>query len=151
MSPKLRLISATGVYPVAKVVVLAVHVLSNSTPTVSNGTQVWSCSVKPQLDTSKINLAGTFTFDSGLDSRTLIVMLFRGSVCIGVTEAYLAKLGRAVPVAFNITDSPASTATQTYSIRVGINQTGTWYVNQAATPYFNGMLAKNGITVSELS
>lgn len=129
----------------------SVLAFANTTPTIANGTQVWAQAITPQFATSKINLNGSFSFDAGANSRTLIVMLFRGSVCIGVTEAQCVTSGRTTTVAFNVIDSPASNATQTYSIRVALSQSGTWYVNQSSTPYFNGMLALNGVTVSELS
>jgi hypothetical protein len=129
----------------------SVLAFANTTPVVANGTQVWTQTITPKLATSNINLNGTFSFDAGANSRTLIVMLFRGSVCIGVTEAQCVTSGRTSTVSFNVNDAPGSTASQTYSIRVAMSQSGTWYVNQSSTPYFNGALALSGVTVMEMS
>jgi hypothetical protein len=124
---------------------------ANTTPLVTAGTQVWSQAITPHATTSRINVRGAFLYDCGTTGRTLVVCLFRGSVCIGVTEALLSTATRAIPISFNFTDSPAAITAQTYSIRVGLNANGTWYVNQTATPYFNGLMALNGITVSEFA
>jgi hypothetical protein len=123
--------------------------LANTTPTTANGTQVWSQTITPLASTSHINIAGSFTADHGTTNREVIALFFRGTTCIGVTGAFVSTIARIYPITFNFNDMPGSTATQTYSIRVACNAAGTWYVNQTSTAYFNGMLAMNGITVTE--
>lgn len=124
---------------------------ANTTPLVTNGTQVWSQAITPKFTTSRVTLKGNFSFDCGTNGRSLTIMLFRGSVCIGVTTALCTTAGRPVPVSFQVSDTPGVVTAQTYSVRVALNSSGTWYVNQSSTPYFNGMLARNGVTVTELS
>jgi hypothetical protein len=124
---------------------------ANTTPLVTAGTQIWSQTITPSSLTNKINIGGAFMFDTGTAARTLVAALFRGSVCIGVTDMTVTTIARAVPLSFNFSDIPASLTAQTYSIRVGLNAAGTWYVNQTSTAYWNGMLAKNGVLVLEIS
>jgi hypothetical protein len=125
--------------------------LANTTPTTASGTQIWSQVITPIFSTSRINIDGSFIVDSATISREITACFFRGTTCIGVTGANIATVARAVPITFNITDAPATTAATTYTIRVGVSSAATWYVNQTSTPYFNGMYALNGITVSEIA
>lgn len=123
--------------------------LANTTPTTANGTQVWSQVITPLASTSHINIAGAFTADHGTTNREVVAMFFRGTTCIGVTGVFISTIARLYPIAFNFNDTPGTTSALTYSIRVAGNASGTWYVNQNSTAYFNGMLALNGITVTE--
>jgi hypothetical protein len=54
-----------------------------------------------------------------------------------------------MPIVFD--DLPAAITAQTYTIRVAGSGTGSWYVGQGPTAYFNGMLALNGIITQELA
>lgn len=125
--------------------------LSNTVPASTTGTQIWSQVITPLAATSDINIDGSFLFDCGTAGRELIAMLFRGTVCIGVTTNLCTTVARGVPISFNFTDLPGIITPVTYSIRVALNASGTWYVNQTSTAYFGGMQALNGILVEELA
>ena len=126
--------------------------LANTTPTTSMGTQIWTSSITPGATTSKIFLSGSFLFDCLTVSRELISMVFRGTTCIGVTRNTLVVKGLCVPVMLSFVDAPASTSAQTYSIRVALTNSSTWYVNQSSTAaQFNGLLASSSILLQELA
>jgi hypothetical protein len=128
--------------------------LANTTPTTAMGTQIWSHTITPTYTTSNVNISGAFCYSLSTTSRQLTAAFFRGSTCIGVVGASISTTTLIYTLPFNFIDTPGSTSTQTYSIRVGIsNGTGTWYIGQTGTTgnNFNGMLAKSGVTVSELA
>ena len=125
--------------------------LNNNTPTTSNGTQIWSNSIIPSTNTSAINIVGSFTFVSGTASRTLIALIFRNTTCIGVIGTFVSAANQPMPAVINIVDTPASTSSITYSIRVGVTSAATWYINQFAIPYFAGKIATSVISLHELA
>ena len=126
--------------------------LTNSTPTqASAGTVVWSQSITPKYASSDVEIQGSFLYDSSNSARQLVVSVFRGTVCVGVTLAYLTTSGKPVPVSISFNDSPSSITAQTYTIYVGQSSSGTWYVGQATSSLFNGMLAKGVVLLKELS
>jgi hypothetical protein len=125
--------------------------LTNTVPTTSNGTQIWSLAITPVMATSKIRIAGSLVVSSSSSNRQLIIMIFRGSTCIATTTAYTTTSSSLSSASIHVIDSPASTSTQTYSIRVAITSAATWYVGQTGTAYFGGTLAMNDISVTELA
>lgn len=123
----------------------------NTTPVISGGTQIWSGSITPSVVTNTVLVSGSFMFDCGTAARTLTACIFRGAVCIGVASMTVTTVGRAVPVTFNIEDAPGVTSAVVYTVRVGLNANGTWYVNQASTAYWNGLFAGNGVALLEVA
>jgi len=125
---------------------------ANTPPVITGGTEIWSGTITPRSASSTILICGAFLFDCSTTGRTLTACLFRGSVCIGVTDMTVTTVARAVPLAFNIPDSPGSAAAVVYSIRVGVNSNATWYVNLTGTPpRYNGLMARNGVTLFEVA
>jgi hypothetical protein len=125
--------------------------LNNTAPTIASGTQIWSQAITPAATTSRVALRGAFIVANSTAARTMIVMVFRGSTCISVTGQYCATANTLNSASVSIVDSPASTATQTYTIRVAGSGTGTWYVGQTATAYFAGLLATSDILLQEIA
>jgi len=125
--------------------------LSNNTPLITDGVQLWSATITPKSTSSKININGSFSYSSSQSTRQLVAYVFRGSTCIGATAAYISTTLVLTPVVIDFQDTPSSTAAQTYSIRVAGVSTQTWYVNQYSTARFNGMLARSTITLQEIS
>ena len=124
--------------------------LSNSTPVITNGVQLWSGIIVPSSVSSKLNITASFVYSSSQSTRQLVVFVFRGTTCIGVTGAYVNTTNVITPVVVNLQDIPSSTTAQTYSIRVAGVSTQTWYINQYSTARFNGMLARSTITIQEI-
>ena len=117
----------------------------NTSPLISEGTEIWSYIITPQTNTNKIRINGAFALQ-GNASTTTTVAVFAGSTCI---KTYIVDTQRCTQ-SINIEHSPASASAQTYSIRVGIGS-GTWYVNSDISgPFFNGTMAGSSMTVEEI-
>lgn len=127
--------------------------LTNSTPTSSTGTQIWSNTITPSSTSSKIAISGSFSYTSSSDSdnKSLLVFVFRGTTCIGTAVGSVVAKKAPDSIAVHFLDSPASTATQTYSIRVASNTRGSWYINQYSSAYFNGTMALSTMKLEELA
>jgi hypothetical protein len=125
--------------------------LNNTAPTIASGTQIWTQAITPSTVTSKVALRGAFIVANNTAARTIVAMVFRGSTCIGVTGQYCATANTLNSVSISIVDSPASTAAQTYTIRIAGSGVGTWYVQQTATAYFAGLLATSDILLQEIA
>ena len=126
--------------------------VNNAEPTVAAGAQIWSNTITPTANTSKILIKGSFLYNSGTASRQLIAFLFRGTTCIGATGAWVTTATTSVvPVNISFVDIPASTSPVTYSVRVGGTSAHTWRINQFSTPYFAGHLDDSAMIMQELA
>lgn len=126
--------------------------LDNTTPVVTEGTQIASQGYNPSSPNSKMLIHGDILIDCSTTNRNFIIAVFRDSTCIGVAMENFVSNGRPQTLSFNITDLTMGTYADTvitYSVRIGINSAATWYVNKQATAYFNGMLASNSVTFAE--
>lgn len=89
----------------------------DTVPTSSEGDQILTAAIAPATTSNKVKI----TFDGfgcvAGSSTYCIVALFRGTTCIYV-NASGANTAKA-SLSFTYIDSPASTSSQTYSIRVG--------------------------------
>lgn len=123
---------------------------ANTTPLITDGTQVWSQSITPLYTTSTISIDGSVHVDHGTNARRVILALFSNTTCIGVAVEYVtsANTGRSMKISFS--DSPNTTSPITYTMRVWSNNTGTWRVGRTNTAYYNGQLANQVIKVTEL-
>lgn len=129
----------------------SVITLSNSLPTITSGSQIWSTSITPKFYTSGIKLSGSFIYVSGTNTRTLVVCVFRNSTCIGTTTCFAPSSNQAMQISLNFEDNPATISSTTYSIRVGANTSSTWYINRYSPPYFSNSLESSIIALQELS
>lgn len=122
--------------------------LSNSAPTSSAGTQIWSQSFTPVSTSSLINVVFSMTVDTDSSLKGVIVTVFRGTTLIGVEVNWggdggaLSANGTPGTIAFNIIDAPATTSALTYSARAGVTSSGTWYVAQALNGTMGGSLSQ---------
>lgn len=123
---------------------------ANTTPVITDGTQVWSQAITPTATTSRIVFNGSVYVDHGTNARRMILALFRNSTCIGVTSDYIAtaNTGRSMKISFR--DLPNTTSTVTYTARVWANNTGTWRVGRPNVAYYNGQLANQIVEVAEI-
>ena len=114
----------------------AVIPIGNTAPTTAQGTQIWSQVFTPVSTTSKIVIQFQVSIDTSTNGITGICAIFRGTTCIGVLSA-----PRGGSVTAYVVDQPASTATVTYSARIGPTGSGTAYVNQLSGGTFGGAMA----------
>lgn len=125
--------------------------VDNSAPLITEGTQVWARTITPKHVDSKFVFAQTFMLDSNASNRNITLSLFRGSVCIYATAANVASVGRPISIAINSVDQPNTTAAVTYSVRVGISSSATWYINQTSSSNaFGGTANKSDWTIKEI-
>jgi hypothetical protein len=125
--------------------------VNNNIPVITNGAQIWTKSFTPTFSTSKIKITGSFTYVSGSSARTLIAFIFRNSTCIGTVGSIVSSANQPTSIVINIVDEPETTSAITYSIRVGVTTSSTWYVNRYASSYFSGKLATSVISLYELA
>lgn len=124
---------------------------TNSLPTITDGTQIIAMSITPAKITSRVNFSGTFLCDNSNSNRYMWAFFFRGSRCIGVSSVVIPTHGQPMPIAFTFVDSPATTSSITYSIRVA-GQGNAWYINQSSIgSYWGGAMTLNTIALQELS
>ena len=119
----------------------------NTTPLVTEGTQLTSITLGPSSATSQLYINGAFSVDCNTAVRTMIVACFRGSVCIGAQAINFLTIAKPQMFPFAFYDvnygSTLNGTTGVYSIRFGVATAATWYVNRMATVMLNGMMSTN--------
>jgi hypothetical protein len=138
--------------------------LDNTTPLISEGTQVATLSITPSDNTNLVEVTASFNvYATGADGgapigeASVIAALFRGSTCISVqhrrvTETYSGAVSGAAAfygtVSFNLIDAPASASAVNYSIRVGIGSGTSWAT--ANSGLFAGAGDENQLILKEI-
>lgn len=93
--------------------------LDDTTPTISEGTQVLSQAITPASTSSRIKV-DVFVWGSTSGTGGINGALFRGSTCINAsTGPNLGSVSDGRSIAFSYVDSPATASSVTYSYRVG--------------------------------
>lgn len=105
----------------------------NTTPLVTEGTQVWSQTVTPEYTTSTFNIVSPFTVDCNSNNRIIIASLFRDSVNIGSALFYTTGGGRPTTMTLSVLDNPGTVSPIIYSMRIGTDSGATWYVNSTSS------------------
>lgn len=111
---------------------------STTTPTIAQGSQLWSQVVTPKLLTSRFLINQSFMIDSSTSNQQITVALFKDTTCIYATGANIAINTRPQSVALHHVDTPGNLLTTTYSLRIGISSSATWYVNGSAGITYGG-------------
>lgn len=119
------------------------------TPTITDGTQVWTDTITPTEVTSLLRIACTMVVSGSNNGTTINAAVFRDSTLIGFTTLTPPKSNAAVPMAYIFYDVPNTTSPVTYSCRVGKESGATWYVNSAAGTTVPAM-ENNSYTVEEI-
>ncbi|MDD4242706.1 MAG: hypothetical protein PHG08_00195 [Bacilli bacterium] len=122
--------------------------VNNVAPIITDGTQLWSQAITPLSTANKIDIDFSIMVDSGTSNRGVSVALFNGSTLLDVKTAWIAASGAIQTISMRYTDLPASVSEQTYSARIGISSTATWYCNKGASATF-GAGIKSTYTVEE--
>jgi hypothetical protein len=109
----------------------------DTTPLVSEGTEILTKAITPTSSSNQVEiLVDGFGFPTGTGS-TVIVALFRGSTCIRAFQRGSNSV--ITDIGFSFTDSPATTSSTAYSVRIGATGVGTVYMNgTSAGRRFNG-------------
>jgi hypothetical protein len=128
----------------------------NTTPTVSEGTQIWTGDITPSSTASLIKVNFSVTLDSnvgggmGGGTMDIVISVFRDSTCIGTMSNTLSD-DYQQQMAINLVDAPSTVAQVTYSARVGrLGIAGTWYLNRLDNERFNNTMQQQAFTLEEV-
>lgn len=125
----------------------------NTTPLITEGTELTRITYSPSNISSKMKIEGNLLIDCSTSNRNIVLSVFRDSTCIGVITMNFISAGRPQILSFLITDLNMGNlfgiSNPVYSVRIGVNSSATWYVNRQATSVFNGLLTTNSIIFSE--
>lgn len=124
----------------------------NTLPTTANGSQIWTASITPNSASSKVRVSSSFYADCDTNIRSITVALFRGTTCIQAQNSFFKGSGQPMQVTLEFVDSPASSTSVTYSMRIGVNNSATWYVNQDRTGgiVYGGTVNKSTYILQEI-
>ncbi len=126
-------INQTVVGSIAAATATTIIPYDNTAPLNTEGTQIWSDTITPSNAASRVGLSFTVTADAGQNNKVLIIALFRGTTCIATIMNEIDTASHPKNMTIVFVDTPNTTSTVTYSARMGIDSSGTWYCNQAAT------------------
>jgi len=124
----------------------------NTTPVITEGTEIATASYIPSDPLSKMVITGCFNVSCGSNTKVLIVAVFRNSTCVGATALNYISANKPQLFPFVISDldmGASFNTTITYSVRFGVGTSATWYVNRGNNNYLNGMMTKNSINFAE--
>jgi len=115
----------------------------DTVPSSSEGTRLWtSAAITPESSASKFKIDYGTMVDSDTNGRTITFALFRGSTCIHAVNIYISSSGATKNLIVGFVDSPATTSSVTYSIRVGIDGgssgSSRWYASQGSSVNYGG-------------
>lgn len=123
--------------------------VDNTTPTNTEGVQIWTTSITPTSASNKILVSGACQASGDANSLYYQFALFRGSTCIGAWQAENSWSNAGVMLTLCVLDSPATTSSTTYSIRASTNS-NTFYYGSVYTANF-GNLGENYYTLQEIA
>ena len=123
----------------------------DTTPTVSEGTEIYSQAITPSATSSKILITGSIEGSSSAANGWGITV-FRGSTCI-LTVHQTNAMGGTQPCQCNINvlDSPSSSSAVTYSVRAGcMAGSSAIFIQRRGTEKYNNTMALNSVTLQEI-
>lgn len=110
----------------------------NTTPLITEGTQLFSVTITPQSTASKIRIDFAPIVDSGTNGRYITLAAFRDATCIYAGSCYITTATRFYTLPIHVVDVPATAAATTYSVRVGASTAATWHIAGSSTIRYNG-------------
>lgn len=128
----------------------SVLTLDSNLPLITEGTQIASFTTTPLSLSSKFSFSATFMVDSNTSNRNVGVALFRDNLCV-YSNITNVTAGRPVNLNIEAFDTPNTLSPVTYTIRLGVNASATWYLNQTNTGASNGGTTTTPIRISEYS
>jgi len=123
----------------------------DTTPTVTEGTEIHSQAITPSSTSNKIFITGSIEGSSSAANGWGITV-FRGSTCI-LTVHQTQAMGSTQPnqCSINVLDSPSSTDAVTYSVRAGcMTGSSAIFVQRRGTEKYNNTMALNSVTLQEI-
>lgn len=128
----------------------AVRAINNTTPLITDGVEVATCTINLASNQSRVLYAAAANVDTNTSNRNIIFMIFRDSVCIGVSQLYCANANTVESISRSRYDFPNAAGPVTYSIRVAADAATTWYINTNAAGNTFGGLMNTSIILEEI-
>jgi hypothetical protein len=125
----------------------------NTTPLSTEGTLIWDKTVTPVDAASEFVITQSFMLDVAVSAKTIIFAVFRDNTCIYATGTWVPTAGKVVNSAIHVVDTPNTVANVTYSLRVGMSTSGTWYLNYGKNGpvTFGGTANRSDWTIMEMN
>jgi hypothetical protein len=123
--------------------------VDNTTPTNTEGVQIWTASITPASASNTILVSGACQASGNANSLYYQFALFRGATCIGAWQAENSWSNAGVMLTLCFMDSPATTSSTTYSIRASTNAS-TFYYGSVFSNNF-GNLGENYYILQEIA
>lgn len=123
----------------------------STTPTSTEGTEVFSLAFTPTAATSTLLIQASFQLAAGDNTKYFIWALFEDSTCIGSWSGPCPYSNNGGMGSFNVPRSASSTSARTYSVRAGLasGTTGTIYIGDVYQNNYGGLNA-NYMTILEI-
>lgn len=123
--------------------------LDNTTPLITEGTQLLEIEIIPINESSKLVVTGSVLVATSATKRNLIIALFKDNVCVATTFKNIAVANTGEMFHFTFIDDTLGQnyngINPNYSLRMGVNSSATWFVNKINTPLLNNTLVNNGV------
>jgi hypothetical protein len=121
------------------------------TPLLADGVTAWTRTFTPLVSTSRLVITYALTVAHGTAARNAITSVFAGSTNIGSAAGYMATANTPASISFHIVYAPGSTATITFTAKVGSTGSGTIAVSQVnSTTGTLGGAAASEYTIMEI-
>lgn len=123
----------------------------DTSPQVTEGTQILTVVVTPKSNTSRIRLHFNAFASSATATAVAQVALFRngGANALAVGSTILTTANAPLPLTFDVAHVPGATTAQTYTVRVGANS-GAMRLNGTPTQRLYGGAARAVLTATEI-
>jgi hypothetical protein len=123
----------------------------NTTPTISEGTEVFSIAFTPTAASSTLLIQAAFQLSAGSNGQYLMWTLFEDSTCLGAWSGASPYSNNGNVVSFNVVRAASSTSARTYSVRAGCSNGtgGTVYIGNVFSNNYGGLNA-NFMTIQEI-
>lgn len=135
---------------VGKLAGTSILTLNNNLPLITEGSSIAAFTTTPLSLSSKFSFSATFLVDSNTNNRNVGVALFRDALCV-YSNVTNVTAGRPVNLNIEAFDTPNTLDPVTYSIRIGVNSSATWFLNQTNAGLSNGGTTTTPIRISEYS
>ncbi len=123
--------------------------IDNTAPLVTEGTQVFSKQVTPKVIGSVMQIEFSAMYDTSVAAQAVAFTVWRDTTLIGVFV--MGSTAVAIPVIgtttwkpgvarIQINDTTTSLNPVTYSVRIGLETSGTWYLGRGASITMGGNL-----------
>lgn len=109
-------------------------------PLSTEGTQLFSQTVTANSAGSRFVLDFDTMVDCSVNNRNLTFSVFRGTTLIAFSTVNIASANRPQQNSLHVVDTlPAGTTSATYSVRCGLDNSGTWYLGRGYTSTMGGV------------